>query len=99
MFFRVIGFVLCLGLVLVAGLVSSGQELLLEQRLASPERLGASAKAALAESQLLVCRYLGAHGAQVVVARFDPTNQAGLGHCPLLRAANGPNPLEPRAHG
>jgi hypothetical protein len=98
-FFRVIGFVLGLGVVLLAGLFSSGQQLLLEQRLASPERLGASAQAALAESQLLVCRYLGAHGAEVVVARFDPTNQAGLGHCPLLRASNGARALEPRDRG
>lgn len=98
MFFRVIGFVLGLGLVLLGGLYTSGQQLLVtEQRLASPEHLGASAKAALAHSQLLVCRYLGAHGAQVVVARFDPTNQTGIGRCPLLRASIGQNPFGPRA--
>lgn len=98
MFFRVVGFVLGLGLVLLGGLFTSGQQLLVtEQHLASSERLGASAKAALAQSELLVCRYLGAHGAQVVVARFDPTNQTGIGRCPLLRASNGPNPFGPRA--
>jgi|WetSurMetagenome_2_1015567.scaffolds.fasta_scaffold96692_2 hypothetical protein len=97
-FFRVIGFVLGLGLVLLGGLFTSGQQLLLtQQRLAPPEHLGASAKAALAQSELLVCRYLGAHGAQVVVARFDPTNQTGIGRCPLLRASNGSNPFGPRA--
>jgi hypothetical protein len=96
-FFRVIGFLLGLGLVLLGGLFTSGQQLLLEQRLASPEHLGASAKAALAQSQLLVCRYLGAHGAQTVVARFDPTNQTGIGRCPLLRASNGRSPVDPRA--
>lgn len=99
MFLRVIAFVLALGLVLMAGLFTSGQQLLLEQRFASPDRLGASAKAALAESQLLVCHYLGARGAEVVVARFDPTNQSGVGRCPLLRASIGPSPISPRDRG